>query len=92
MDEIKNENELWRKAEIITRAANLGVALQPSQFSRGIWAARCPGTNHALELQPKRNMFYCGACRVGGGVDELDRFVAQRRCIAAGFIGGRTLD
>jgi hypothetical protein len=70
MDEIKNENELGRRP-IVTKAAHLGLALQASHFSRGIWIACCPGTNHTLELQPKRNLFYCGCCRVGGGIDEL---------------------
>ena len=91
MDEIKQENELEREAKIVTKAAQLGLALQASHFSRGTWIACCPGTNHTLELQPKRNLFYCGCCRVGGGIDELDEFVAQRRSTAAGFIGGRTL-
>jgi hypothetical protein len=91
MDEIKKENESWREAKIVTKAAHLGLALQASHFSRGTWIACCPGTNHTLELQPKRNLFYCGCCKVGGGIDELDGFVAQRRSTAAGFIGGRTL-
>jgi hypothetical protein len=91
MDEIKKENESWREAKIVTKAAHLGLALQASHFSRGSWIACCPGTNHTLELQPKRNLFYCGYCRVGGGIDELDEFVTQRRSTTAGFVGGRTL-
>jgi hypothetical protein len=91
MDETKKENELWREAKIVTKAAHLGLALQASHFSRGTWIACCPGANHTLELQPKLNRFYCGCCRVGGGINELDEFVAQRRSAAAGFIGGRTL-
>jgi hypothetical protein len=90
MDEIKNENEFWREATIVTKAAHLGLALQASHFSRETWIACCPGANHTLELQPKRNLFYCGYCRVGGGIDELYAFVAQRRR-AASFIRGRTL-
>jgi hypothetical protein len=91
LDEIKKENEVWREAEIVTKAAHLGLALEASNFSRGTWIACCPGTNHTLDLQPKRNLFYCGYCRVGGGIDELDEFVAQRRSTAAEVIGGRTL-
>jgi hypothetical protein len=51
-------------------ASNLDVAT---------WIARCPGTNHTLEMQPKRNLFYCGYCRVGGGIDDLGEFAAQRK-------------
>jgi hypothetical protein len=57
MDEIKNENELGRRAEIVTTAAHLGLALQPSQFGRRTWIACCPGTNHTLELKTKQNLF-----------------------------------
>jgi hypothetical protein len=91
MDEIKNENELWRESKLITKAAQLGLPLQASHFSRDTWIACCPGTNHTLELQPKRNLFYCFGCRVGGGQDDLAEFVARRRSTAVGFIGGRTL-
>jgi hypothetical protein len=91
MGEIKNENELWRESKLITKADHLGLSLQASQFTRGTWIACCPGTNHTLELQPKRNLFYCGCCPVGGGIDQLDGFVAQRTSTAAGFIRGRTL-
>jgi hypothetical protein len=91
MDEIKNENELGRRAEIVTKAAHLGLALQPSQFGRRTWIACCPGTNHTLELKTKQNLFYCGCCRVGGGIDELAKFVARKRSTAADFTGRRTL-
>lgn len=92
LDEIKKENEVWQEAEIVTTAAHLGLALEASNFSRGTWIARCPGTNHTLELQTKRNLFYCGYCRIGGGIDKLDEFVAQRRSTTAGLVGGRNLN
>ena len=79
MDEIKKENEVWWEAEIVSRAAHLGLLPQASKLGVATWIARCPGTNHALELQPKRNLFYCGYCRVGGGTDELDEFAAHRK-------------
>ena len=92
LEEIKKENEVWREGKIVTKAAHLGLALEASNFSRGTWIACCPGTNHTLDLQPKRNLFYCGYRKVGGGIDKLDEFVAQRRrSKAAAFIGGRTL-
>jgi hypothetical protein len=89
LDEIKKANEGGSTNR--NQAAHLGLALQASHFSRGTWIARCRGINHTLELQPKQNLFYCGYCRFGGGMDELDAFVAQRRSTAAGVIGGRTL-
>jgi hypothetical protein len=91
MNEIKKENESWREAKIITRAARSGLALQASHFSRQTWVACCPGTNHTLELQPKRNLFCCRYCKVGGGIDELVEFVARKRNTAADFTGRRTL-
>ena len=92
MEEIKKENEVWREAEIVTKAAHLGLSPMASNLDVKFWIARCPGTNHTLDLQAKRNLFYCGYCRVGGGIDKLDEFVAlRRRSKAAAFIGGRTL-
>lgn len=79
MDEIKNENEVWREAEIVTKAAQLGLSPNASSLGVGTWIARCPGTNYSLQMQPKRNLFYCGYRRVGGGKDELDAFAAQRK-------------
>ena len=89
-DEIKEENEVWREAEIVTKAAHLGLLPQASNLGVATWIARCPGTNLALELQPKRNLFYCGYCSVGGGKDELDEFTTQRR--STGFVRRRTLN
>ena len=77
MDEIRKENEVWREAEIVTKAAQLGLLPKASNLGIRTWIA--PGANHTLELQPKKNLFYCGYCRVGGGRDELDEFVAQRK-------------
>lgn len=91
MEEIKKENEVWREAEIVTKAAHLGLSPMASNLDVKFWIARCPGTNHTLDLQPKRNLFYCGYCRVGGGIDKLDEFVAQRRSPTGEFIGGRIL-
>ena len=91
LDEIKKENEVWREAEIVTKARQLGLSPQASSLDVKFWIARCPGTNHTLDLQAQRNLFYCGYCRVGGGIDKLDEFVAHRRSPAGEFIGGRTL-
>ena len=79
MNEIKKENEVWREAEIVTKAAQVGLSPKASTLDVGTWVARCPGTNHTLQMQPKRNLFYCGYCRVEVGIDELGEFVAQRK-------------
>jgi hypothetical protein len=79
MAEIKKENGVWRETEIVTKAAQLGLSPMASNLGVGTWIARCPGTNHTLQMQPKRNLFYCGYCRVGGGIAELDEFTAQRK-------------
>jgi len=79
MDEIKKENGVWREAEIVTKAANLGLSPMASSLGVGIWIARCPGTNHTLGMQPKQNLFFCGYCKVRGGINELDEFAAQRK-------------
>ena len=79
MDETKKANEVWRAAEIVTKAAQVGLSPQASSLHLGTWIARCPGTNHPLEMQPKRNLFYCGYCKVGGGIKELDEFTTQRK-------------
>ena len=79
MDEIKKENEVWWGAQIVSKAAQLGLLPQASKLGVATWIARCPGTNHTLELQPKRNLFYCGYCRVGGGKEKLDEFAAHRK-------------
>ena len=76
--EIKKENEVLHDREIVGRAASLGPAPEASSRIRGTWITRCPGTNHTLELQPERSLFYCGYCRVGGGVDKLEEFTAAR--------------
>jgi hypothetical protein len=78
MDKIKKENGELREAEIVKKATQLGLHPEASNLSGGIWFARCPGTNHPLQLQPKRSLFYCGYCKVGGGIDKLDEFAAER--------------
>jgi len=78
MAKIQEENKSWREAKIILKAAELGLLPKPSKYRSGIWVANCPGmNNHEIELQPKRNLFRCGYCRVGGGIEQLVEFAAQ---------------
>ena len=79
MEETKRANAVWRQAEIVAKAVQLGLSPKASTLDVGTWIARCPGTNHTLQMQPKRNLFYCGYCRVGGDMAELDEFAAQRK-------------
>jgi hypothetical protein len=91
MKEIKKENEVWREAEIVTKARQLGLSPQASSLSERTWVAYCPGTKHPLELQPKRNRFYCGYCRVGGDIDKLNEIAAGPKSVPGESIGWRTL-
>ena len=91
MKEIKKENEVWREAEIVTKARQLGLSPQASSLSERTWIAYCPGTKHPLELLPKRNRFYCGYCRVGGDIDKLNEIAAGRKSAPGESIGWRTL-
>ena len=79
MDEIEKGNEVSRKAAVVAKAEQLGLAPEASRLIRGTWTARCPGTNHTLELQPKKNLFCCGYCKVGGGIEKLKQFSAHKR-------------
>ena len=78
MDETKIENEKWQAAEIVTKVADLDLAPEASALIQGNWIAHCPGTSHTLELQPKRNLFFCGYCKVGGGIEKFEEFSARR--------------
>jgi hypothetical protein len=53
MEEIKKANEVWREAGIVSKAAQVGLAPKPSNLDVGTWIARCPGTNHTLQMQPR---------------------------------------
>jgi hypothetical protein len=79
MDEVEKENEVWREAAIVTKAAELGLSPNASKLGAGIWIARCPGTNHNIQMQPKQNLFFCGYCKINGGINELHEFAAQRK-------------
>jgi hypothetical protein len=80
MSKIQKANESWREAQIVVKAAALGLLPKPSNYMAGIWVANCPGiNNHQIELQPKKNLFRCGYCRVGGGIEQLEEFAAQTK-------------
>jgi hypothetical protein len=57
----------------------LGLSPTASTLGPGTWIARCPGASHTLQMQPKRNLSFCGYCGAKGGIDELGEFAAQRK-------------
>ena len=69
------ENEI----ELIRVARELGLSPYPTGDYPDQWAAHCPGRNHPIYITTKENYFFCGWCRRKGGVEELKKFVKERR-------------
>jgi hypothetical protein len=65
--------------EIVRLAQELALAPRSKGTRPDAWQARCPGTNHLLEIQATRNLFYCGYCRRGGSLAELRALAGGRR-------------
>lgn len=65
-------------SEIVRVAQELGLGPTPSGSEHPHWWARCPGTNHTLDLDANRNEFFCGYCRRKGGAGGLREFVEWR--------------
>ena len=80
------ENELEAKTKITEKnkpeiahvAEELGLYTRPDGKTNNHWRATCPGTNHSLQLQSPKNVFFCGYCKRRGGIDELRSFVRER--------------
>lgn len=66
------------KPEIVYVAEELGLYTRPTATSTDHWRATCPGTSHFLKLQASNDLFFCGYCKRGGGIDELRIFVKER--------------
>jgi hypothetical protein len=64
--------------EIVELARELKLFPDTDGLVRGRWEARCPGTSHSLEIQTQTNLFRCGYCRVGGGLEDLRSLVELR--------------
>jgi len=73
------EHARKNKPEIAYVAEELGLYTRPTGTSEEHWKATCPETNHSLELQASNNLFFCGYCNRSGGIDDLKKFVKERR-------------
>ena len=67
------------EAEIVITARDLGLSPTPGGMTPNHWLARCPETNHNLQIDAADNEFGCGWCKRKGGPDELRVFFADRR-------------
>ena len=67
------------EAEIVITARDLGLSPTPGGMTPNHWLARCPGTNHHLDIDAANNAFGCGWCKRKGGPDELRVFLEDRR-------------
>ena len=48
-----------------SKAAQLGLYPEAANLSGGTWITQCSGTNHTLQLQPKKSLFYCATAKSG---------------------------
>jgi hypothetical protein len=65
-------------AEIVETAKRLSLYPEPSGDNARAWSARCPGTNHFIDIDPEADLFRCGWCRRHGRVKDLEVFAAER--------------
>lgn len=74
----------FMQSEIVRAAEEMRLRPEPSGSSTTSWQANCPGTQHFLMLDAKRDVFGCGWCKRRGGPHELRAFAEQRlRSLAA---------
>lgn len=71
-------NALYKDADIVVAAEELGLSPKPGDRAPGYWDANCPRTNHTLILNAKLNEFYCGYGKRKGDIDALRVFKAER--------------
>jgi hypothetical protein len=67
------------ETEIIKVARELRLSPEPTGTSPTFWRARCPETNHPLYINAAENSFGCGWCKRKGEIEELRRFVKERK-------------
>ena len=79
LTKVKEENMIHAEEAIVSLARDLGLSPKPSPVSLNAWNARCPGTNHGLQLNIERNEFWCGYCKRSGNLKDLQSFVDERK-------------
>ncbi len=79
--ELDDNSEKAQKnlAEIVITAQDLGLSPTPAGMAPDHWQARCPETNHHLDIDAADNVFGCGWCNRKGGPSELRAFFEKRR-------------
>lgn len=65
------------RTPIVDLADGLGLSAEPALEPLGGWRAQCPGTNHQLQLDATKGLFYCGYCRRGGGRLQAEGCLAR---------------
>lgn len=67
------------KTEIVAVAQELDLSPEPTGTAPRAWQARCPETNHKLQIDAETNLFFCGWCRRKGGPPELRALTRERK-------------
>jgi len=68
-----------KDSTIVKWSAELGLNPEPTGHAENTFRARCPGTQHGLQIDAEKGLFYCGYCKRGGDVEALKTFVSERR-------------
>ena len=79
LTKVKEGNMIHAEEAIVSLARDLGLSPEPSPVSHVTWNARCPGTNHGLQLNIERNEFWCGYCKQRGNLKDLQSFADKRK-------------
>lgn len=77
--EERTEEAAEKETEIVRVARELGLSPEPAGTGSDHWNARCPETNHRLDISADNNSFGCGWCRCKGHAEELRAFVNERK-------------
>ena len=66
------------ETEIVHVAGELGLNPEPAGVGPVHWYARCPARGgHRIMMTTSDDRFFCGYCKVSGGVEELREFAAK---------------
>jgi hypothetical protein len=77
--ELDANSKAATRTKIVEMTDELRLGPSPVGIDPQIWSARCPQTNHDLQLNTSIDKFFCGYCKRSGGPEELALLVAERR-------------